>query len=381
MYLPCNGGYVQALGNLVYTRPDGTHGNNQFAFYTVSPQGKVTAKTPWEPPQYGGRTHTTSYHHPIMYALADGRMFLRQYDGIYCYDLRATAAAKKVGQAVQTAGEDPVRVREALCALSLDADPAVREEAVRILVRHVTTTKAVKPTPALLQVLTSAVGGDNAKNEMVSQALAVFGAESVPVVAGLAKEQDPVRRLFAMQTLARLKDVSGATVDELLRTGIGDKVLAVSEAALKAVEVRGASAASFVPELIRWVDEEPPTRGVAAARALLAVQPVGGKPDPLPKTYEAKLVELMAVWQEDDMLNRVLGAIRGLGDEAALRIAVDVLENSDALRGIRACHVLGGLGPKAASAIPALESAKKKWGGRGFVNAANGALKQITPGK
>jgi hypothetical protein len=75
---------------MAYTRIDGTHGGNAFAFYSISAQGKIVAKTPWESPQYGGRTHTTSYHHPIMYALADGRMFLRQYDGIYCYDIRAT---------------------------------------------------------------------------------------------------------------------------------------------------------------------------------------------------------------------------------------------------------------------------------------------------
>jgi hypothetical protein len=31
-----------------------------------------------------------------MYPLADGRMFLRQYDGIYCYDLRV--APKPTGE-------------------------------------------------------------------------------------------------------------------------------------------------------------------------------------------------------------------------------------------------------------------------------------------
>lgn len=31
---------------------------------------------------------TTSYHHPLTYPLLDGRMYVRQRDGVYCWDLR-----------------------------------------------------------------------------------------------------------------------------------------------------------------------------------------------------------------------------------------------------------------------------------------------------
>jgi hypothetical protein len=85
---PGNGGSVQAIGNLALVRIDGTHGRKLFSSYAISPQGKITARANWQPLEYGGRTHVTNYHHPIMYPLADGRMFLRLYDGIYCYDLR-----------------------------------------------------------------------------------------------------------------------------------------------------------------------------------------------------------------------------------------------------------------------------------------------------
>lgn len=90
---PENGGYLQAMGDLVLVRRDGTHGNIQTTFYRFSDDGKIACLNPDEPwtPHLGGTT--TSYHHPIMYPLVDGRMFLRQYNGVYCWDLRHKAAA------------------------------------------------------------------------------------------------------------------------------------------------------------------------------------------------------------------------------------------------------------------------------------------------
>ncbi len=83
---PENGGYVMAMEDLVFVRPDGTHGRIEFAGYKVDSSGQIRALEPllWAPPG----PHTTSYHHPFMYPLVDGRMFVRQADGIYCYDLR-----------------------------------------------------------------------------------------------------------------------------------------------------------------------------------------------------------------------------------------------------------------------------------------------------
>lgn len=89
---PGNGGYIEGMENLVLVRRDGTHGALEIAAYKVSPDGAVKALDellwmPFPSLQCGGGT--TSYHHPIMYPMVAGRMFLRQYDGIYCWDLRS----------------------------------------------------------------------------------------------------------------------------------------------------------------------------------------------------------------------------------------------------------------------------------------------------
>ncbi len=85
---PGNGGYMQAIEDLVFVRRDGTHGVIEFAGYRVSEGGKVTKMdggAMWTPGVGGG---TTSYHHPLTYPLIDGRIYIRQKDGVYCWDLR-----------------------------------------------------------------------------------------------------------------------------------------------------------------------------------------------------------------------------------------------------------------------------------------------------
>ncbi len=88
--VPMNGGYMQAMEDLVLVRRDGTHGNMECAWYKVGPDGSVrslNADAAWVPP-VGGTT--TSYHHPIFYPMVDGRIFFRQENGVYCWDARAT---------------------------------------------------------------------------------------------------------------------------------------------------------------------------------------------------------------------------------------------------------------------------------------------------
>ena len=85
---PLNGGYMQVIEDIVLVRQDGTHGEHaQFGFYKVAADGSVRSftETDWKPPIGGA---TTSYHHPIFYPAVDGRVFLRQENGIYCWDLR-----------------------------------------------------------------------------------------------------------------------------------------------------------------------------------------------------------------------------------------------------------------------------------------------------
>jgi outer membrane protein assembly factor BamB len=86
---PGNGGYMQAMEDTVLVRRDGTHGSIEIALYRIAPNGTITTVTPegksWRPTYGGG---TTSYHHALMYPLLDGRVFLRQRGGVYCWDMR-----------------------------------------------------------------------------------------------------------------------------------------------------------------------------------------------------------------------------------------------------------------------------------------------------
>ena len=85
---PMNGGYMQAVEDIVLVRRDGTHGNMECGLYKVAEDGTVrslTGEAAWVPP-IGGTT--TSYHHPIFYPAVDGRIFFRQENGVYCWDLR-----------------------------------------------------------------------------------------------------------------------------------------------------------------------------------------------------------------------------------------------------------------------------------------------------
>jgi len=87
--LPRNGGYLQVIEDLVLVRVDGTHGGIRCGWYKVAPDGRIRSlsEAEWSPPFGGG---TTSYHHPIFYPSLAGRLFLRQQDGLYCWDLRSS---------------------------------------------------------------------------------------------------------------------------------------------------------------------------------------------------------------------------------------------------------------------------------------------------
>lgn len=89
-FVPKNGGYMQAMDDLVLVRVDGTHGHSMpCAWYKVAKDGSarcISGPSAWFPPIGGS---TSSYHHPLFYPMGAGRVFLRQDDGIYCWDLRA----------------------------------------------------------------------------------------------------------------------------------------------------------------------------------------------------------------------------------------------------------------------------------------------------
>ena len=70
--------------NLVFVSPDGSHGNNFLSVYGATPETFKLLGT-WAPPHH----HTNSYHCKcLVFPVVEGRLFMRGFDGIHCYDLR-----------------------------------------------------------------------------------------------------------------------------------------------------------------------------------------------------------------------------------------------------------------------------------------------------
>jgi hypothetical protein len=81
---PINEGHVFTAENPVFTAPDGSHGNSSLAVYGATPETFKLLGS-WTPPH----PHTNSYHMKCMtFPIVEGRLFMRGFDGIYCYDLR-----------------------------------------------------------------------------------------------------------------------------------------------------------------------------------------------------------------------------------------------------------------------------------------------------
>lgn len=86
--LPHSNGLLMAMEDLIIAQDDMTHGDTDLYLYKVNAEGKIHPVNPNTPLPLAG-AGTGSYHHPVMQALVDGRMFLRLRGGIHAYDLRA----------------------------------------------------------------------------------------------------------------------------------------------------------------------------------------------------------------------------------------------------------------------------------------------------
>ena len=85
---PGSNGLLMAMEDLVISQDDMTHGQIRITFYKIDGNGQIRNLNPdgyWPLVTPG----TGSYHHPVMQAVADGRIFLRQRGGIHAYDLRS----------------------------------------------------------------------------------------------------------------------------------------------------------------------------------------------------------------------------------------------------------------------------------------------------
>ena len=81
---PINEGHIFMAENLVFVSPDGSHGNSTLAVYGATPETFKLLGS-WTQPH----PMATSYHCKCMvFPVVEGRIFMRGFDGIHCYDLR-----------------------------------------------------------------------------------------------------------------------------------------------------------------------------------------------------------------------------------------------------------------------------------------------------
>jgi len=87
---------VQVLDNIMLAEDDCCHGSDETFVLNADPDnfGSVIPAT-WVPTTM----QTSSYVTPIVHAYADGRLFVRGYDAIYCFDMRKQPNAPSAGRA------------------------------------------------------------------------------------------------------------------------------------------------------------------------------------------------------------------------------------------------------------------------------------------
>ncbi len=78
-------GHLLALPGKFILHPDSQHGHTKM--FPLSTQPNATVGRMWQPPH----PHATTYQAAMSHAWADGRLFIRGLDAIYCYDLRRPA--------------------------------------------------------------------------------------------------------------------------------------------------------------------------------------------------------------------------------------------------------------------------------------------------
>jgi outer membrane protein assembly factor BamB len=374
---PGNGGYVLSMEDLVLVRPDGTHGRNVFGSYKVDAAGQAKAldSTGWAPPFY----NSTSYHMPVMYPVAEGRIFLRLGDGIYCYDLRKSSGRLEVEQAIHAAGADADAVVSRLLTLATETDVQVREFAGRELAARVAAGQANSRQAEVLPVLVRLMAETEPElRRQLAPALAALGEAAVPILVESSRHPRDLVRIAVVEALGQMGGVDDPRIDKVLLAALEDGDPAVVEATLTSLGKRPTKLDLYQPVLVKLIDASPPPVDRQAMMALLRILPNNVPPQPRPKKLESLLVELLSGSKDVALAYRAVDAIRALGDDDALRIFIGVLEADNPGRGARVAVGLAAMGARAKPALPALERAMVKWKGtRSFMRSAEPAFKTI----
>jgi HEAT repeat protein len=216
--------------------------------------------------------------------------------------------------------------------------------------------KAEEAIPLLIEFLADP---DALIREYASDALVSIGKGSIPPLLKALKDKKPLTRLWAISSLCRIKAHADAIVPPLINA-MKDEDIDVRMASVLAFEFIGPEGKAAVPALIKFLDDrtkdnhEKATFSEAAMKALCAIGP-DAKPA-IPK--------LLALLQDKDerLWGRAVQALGAVahGDEAVVKKLVTVLKTgktSDTRWA--AVATLGGMGPAAKVAVPALVEALK----------------------
>ncbi|MCC5829156.1 MAG: PQQ-binding-like beta-propeller repeat protein [Phycisphaeraceae bacterium] len=289
---PGNGGYLQAMNDLVFVRIDGTHGRIETCIYRVAEDGSVNNLTPrrnWSPPIGAG---TTSYHHPIMYPLADGRLILRQRDGLYCWDLRRPGDDPRVAAAQASA--------QRLAELLADDRRATRLESLEALSR-MEVKATVIAAPALAAMLAK-TGVDPLAERAHSLLARMADAAGPALLEATAHDRALVRR-GAWELLTLIGEKPRETGARVAVASIDDPDPSVRAAARDCFASLGADA---VPGLLEWIQSDDAQRrrvgfetlgrfGRDAMDALPVLLAMLEKRATNPELYEAALETLLHI--------------------------------------------------------------------------------------
>jgi HEAT repeat protein len=290
-------------------------------------------------------------------------------------------AAEELGRRGEAARE----AVPALVKLMKDADPQAGKNAVDAL--GGIGPAASEAIPALIDALDSRNGrGGRGAGRMVSlmhvaQALARIGSAAIPPLQTALESKDAQQRAGAARAIGAMGPAASVAVPALVKN-LGDGSDEVRQGSAEALGQIGAPAKSAVVAALGDADAKR-RAGAALALAQLGSAAKDTAPtlipilekeqDPaarmaqitaLPKTGpdRERGVPLLvaAATDPDDTVRHVginaLAAARALHPDAVPALA-GLLKNSDPAMRQRAAHVLGRLGPDAASALPALVDA------------------------
>jgi HEAT repeat protein len=243
--------------------------------------------------------------------------------------------------------DDAVAIRNAMEAIAeaiRSEDPQLSRTAARALAEIDGSGSSL--TPAIKAALDEL---DPTVIEHVMEALAMVGAEAVPVLT--AALTDEKARGSAVRALGQLGPTAKSAAPGLTALLSEKDNELVSDAAL-ALAAIGPDAAKAVPSLAGLLSKEDPGCRYAAVLALGRIGPTAKSTVPALQKQISKepLLAIASVWaiKRIDPTNRALAS-------AALPVLTKLVTAKDEILRVQAAGALGDLGPEARDAVPLLK--------------------------